>query len=509
MKGAHFKKDREPERLEGQLTLSERLFGKQDWDTDAEEPAAPVLPAANAPVREAPDLSVREAPDLPAHEAPDLSTHETPNLPTREIPDLSISETVPGFEEKDETNTKFSYIENDAFWPAIEETLHDLGLDDEEIQKAKERAEKPQPPAEEPAAPPPFIPTSSLEASIKKLESELEAAGEPLIPPTRDSQQEAGEPLPMDPAQTEVRNQTEKAITKTPEEAAEPESPEEAPAAEEAAEPESPEEAPAAEDGGEDAGSTRNAEIPTQAIASAEPLAEAKGPEAAESAPAPQEALNAAQNAPGEPAIEKTLAEIPERAREETEQEADPESEEPPKKKKKAIAILYDWLEEIIFAVVIVVVVFSFLFRVVTVQGTSMENTFSGGDKLIVSSFIYKIKPGDVIVAVDVLEDPIIKRVIATEGQEVYIDNETGSVYVDGEKLDESAYTQNGITYARGGGRLVFPAVVPENCVFVLGDNRIVSKDSRFEDVGMISYDHILGKAEFQVFPFSEIHLIR
>ena len=100
----------------------------------------------------------------------------------------------------------------------------------------------------------------------------------------------------------------------------------------------------------------------------------------------------------------------------------------------------------------------------------------------------------------DVYKRQIIKRVIATEGQTVDIDFEKGLVLVDGEPLDESAYIENGITTQYSD--FTFPMEVPEGCVFVLGDNRPVSKDSRSKDVGMVDERYILGKAEWIVFPF-------
>ena len=106
----------------------------------------------------------------------------------------------------------------------------------------------------------------------------------------------------------------------------------------------------------------------------------------------------------------------------------------------------------------------------------------------------------------NVLDKPIIKRVIATEGQTVDIDYTTGVVYVDGEAVDETAFgLSNNITTSPYSSfePLVFPQTVPEGCVFVLGDNRSVSKDSRYAEVGMIDERHILGEAVFRLYPFN------
>ena len=165
----------------------------------------------------------------------------------------------------------------------------------------------------------------------------------------------------------------------------------------------------------------------------------------------------------------------------------------------------FELFEEVIIAVVAVVLIFAFLFRVVTVNGDSMLPNYTEDDKLIISGMFYEVKQGDVVVVVNVLEDPIIKRVIALPGQVVDIDNDTGMVSVDGEVLDESAYTENGLTVSYGADMMTFPQTVPEGCVFVLGDNRVISKDSRYLAVGMVDSRNILGKVEVRIFPFDRI----
>lgn len=182
-------------------------------------------------------------------------------------------------------------------------------------------------------------------------------------------------------------------------------------------------------------------------------------------------------------------------------------TEEETPKKQKITEIIYEWVGEILIAVAIVSVLFSFFFRVVTVYGTSMQPNFHGDDKLIVSSFIYNLKQGDVIVATDVLEEPIIKRIIAVGGQTVDIDNEKGIVYVDGKALDESAYIKDTQTFALGSNKISFPITIDEGCYFVLGDNRGVSKDSRFVDVGQISSENILGEVKARISPISDFKL--
>lgn len=173
----------------------------------------------------------------------------------------------------------------------------------------------------------------------------------------------------------------------------------------------------------------------------------------------------------------------------------------------KRVISCFEWMESLIIALIAVVILFTFLFRIVTVDGTSMMPNLHSGDRLIVSSYFYQPKQGDIIVLKRTvgLPKPIVKRVIALEGQEVDIDYFTGTVYVDGQALDESAYIENGITFepATSEPLLTFPQTVPEGHIFVLGDNRGVSEDSRFEAVGMVDERYIMGKAEWIVFPMS------
>ena len=162
-------------------------------------------------------------------------------------------------------------------------------------------------------------------------------------------------------------------------------------------------------------------------------------------------------------------------------------------------------LHDLVFLVAIVLIVFSLLFRVVVVSGPSMKMTLVDGDWLILlGNVLYgEPKQGDVIVASKDSFDngaPIVKRVIATEGQTVDIDFTIGTVYVDGVALTED-YINTPTTLFEG---VQFPVVVDEGCVFVLGDNRGVSKDSRSPHIGLIDKREILGKAVFLVLPGNE-----
>ena len=180
-------------------------------------------------------------------------------------------------------------------------------------------------------------------------------------------------------------------------------------------------------------------------------------------------------------------------------------------KRSKLVRTLLEWVEELVIAVVLIAVVFTFACRVITVTGTSMVPNFHSGDRVLVVNDFTGVEQGDVVVIVNVLQDPIIKRVIATEGQIVDFDYNAGTVLVDGQVVDETQFgLENGITGEPFSSfqLLEFPQTVPEGCVFVLGDNRAVSEDSRYQDVGMIDKRNILGKAVLHLFPFQNFGLV-
>lgn len=160
------------------------------------------------------------------------------------------------------------------------------------------------------------------------------------------------------------------------------------------------------------------------------------------------------------------------------------------------------YLHDLVYLLAVVLILFLLCFRVVIVSGPSMYNTLVDGDYLLLlSSTIYgSPKQGDIVVASkDEFMDgePIIKRVIATEGQTVDIDFNSGIVYVDGIAMDEP-YIYSPTTLYEG---VDFPLTVDEGCVFVMGDNRGQSKDSRDPEIGLINCREILGKAIFLFFP--------
>lgn len=176
-----------------------------------------------------------------------------------------------------------------------------------------------------------------------------------------------------------------------------------------------------------------------------------------------------------------------------------------PGKRRITASVFLDWVEELVMALSIIAVVFTFCFRVITVSGTSMVPNYQDGDRILVVNSLSAPRQGEVVVIVNVLDEPIIKRVIATEGQTVDFDYTAKTVLVNGQPVDETAFgLENGITeYPYTSFELMeFPQTVPEGCIFVLGDNRAVSEDSRYKIIGMVDRRDILGKAVFHVFPF-------
>jgi len=163
---------------------------------------------------------------------------------------------------------------------------------------------------------------------------------------------------------------------------------------------------------------------------------------------------------------------------------------------------LYDWTQCIVSALICGIFIFMFLGRVIGVIGSSMVPTLHDGDSVITSKLFYEPEYGDIVVVQTTTfgEDPIVKRVIATGGQTVDIDFDLGIVYVDGVALDED-YT-NDLTYSEED--FSGPVTIPEGYLFLMGDNRNASTDSRSLHVGLVDERCILGKVYFVIFPGSE-----
>jgi signal peptidase I len=178
-------------------------------------------------------------------------------------------------------------------------------------------------------------------------------------------------------------------------------------------------------------------------------------------------------------------------------------------KKKSAKREMLEWVEAIVAAVLIAFVIRTFIMTVVRVDGQSMENTLYNNERLIVWRLGYEPENDDIIIFEPRCAQGsyYVKRVIATEGQTVKIDYDTNSVYVDGEKIDEPYIKEEMSLY-------MFSAnddewTVPEDCVFVMGDNRNHSSDSRNPDVGFVTKDSILGKVVLRFWPLNTIGLVK
>ena len=167
----------------------------------------------------------------------------------------------------------------------------------------------------------------------------------------------------------------------------------------------------------------------------------------------------------------------------------------------------YDWIQCLLVALIICVLIFMFCVRVIDVIGASMNPTLYNGEKMLVSGLFYKPKVGDVVVFKKDEYDPnklLVKRVVAVEGQEINMDFENGIVYIDGVAIAEdyiSEPTYNKLDF-------IGPKTVPEGCVFIMGDNRNASIDSRKSEIGMLDNRLILGKAYCVVYPVSQFRMI-
>ena len=182
-----------------------------------------------------------------------------------------------------------------------------------------------------------------------------------------------------------------------------------------------------------------------------------------------------------------------------------------PKKEEKPLSgtqEAYEWLQILIVALVTIILVFTFVGRITPVVGESMLPTLHEGDVMLIRDIGYTDpQPGDIVVLTkefDAARGPIVKRIIAVEGQTVDIDYQTGTVYVDGEPLDEP--------YIREEMYLPYVSTmqqthweVPEGSIFVMGDNRNASTDSRDDRLGTIDEDYVLGKVVLGLWPPSQV----
>lgn len=171
----------------------------------------------------------------------------------------------------------------------------------------------------------------------------------------------------------------------------------------------------------------------------------------------------------------------------------------------RAANSLYDLLKSVLSAITIMFLCVIFILRPVRVDGSSMNSTLLNNDMVAVTPLNSEIKCGDIVVISDAgeLDKAIIKRVIATEGQTLKLDYDNQRVIVDGVILSEP-YVNDGFIFGERYDDYDIPEVIPEGKVFVMGDNRGHSMDSRSTRVGLIDRDNIMGKAQFIFFPFTD-----
>lgn len=202
--------------------------------------------------------------------------------------------------------------------------------------------------------------------------------------------------------------------------------------------------------------------------------------------------------------VDKTMNEF--------EQNEKPEVEAPPAEEQEAVrkdmaSEVFEWLESCIFAVVVILLVFTFFFRSATVSGTSMVPTLDNGERLILQQIGYNDPQYGDIVVVDrtqYKEPPIIKRVIGKAGDVIDIDFRTGDVRRNGELLYEPYINERTAIQHD----VEFPVTVPDGTLFVMGDNRNNSADSRMTEIGMIDLRRIMGKAIFRFLPINKIGVV-
>lgn len=167
------------------------------------------------------------------------------------------------------------------------------------------------------------------------------------------------------------------------------------------------------------------------------------------------------------------------------------------KAKPSLLENVLDFIEIAVFALVMVAILFAFFIRIVEVDGDSMNDTLLNGDHLIVTKAFYTPDYGDIVVVSRENNTPIIKRVIAKEGDTIEIDPVTHDVILNGAVINEPYVHYDTLVYD-----LTSPVTVPEGHVFVMGDHRDNSFDSRKTALGCIDIDNIVGKAVWRFLPF-------
>lgn len=173
------------------------------------------------------------------------------------------------------------------------------------------------------------------------------------------------------------------------------------------------------------------------------------------------------------------------------------------KKRCKCNKEILEYLDALLMALVVIALAYTFVLRVVRVDGRSMEKTLLNGERVLTTKLLYTPDYEDIVVIDAYIPHglPLIKRVIGLEGDVIDIDFDAGIVYRNGEALDEPYAAEPTYTYEGTD----FPLTVPEGTVFVMGDNRNNSKDSRLPDIGCIDVRDIMGRAFWRVTPVSRM----
>ncbi|MBQ6705903.1 MAG: signal peptidase I [Clostridia bacterium] len=160
------------------------------------------------------------------------------------------------------------------------------------------------------------------------------------------------------------------------------------------------------------------------------------------------------------------------------------------------VSRLYDYIDTLVVAMVLLVLVFTLVVRAAEVKGDSMKPNLYTGDRLILSVHFYEPKYGDIVVINRYTSEPLIKRVIGLPGDRIKIEEGTGKVYRNGNPLSEPYLSGETLPVD-----LVGEVTVPKDSLFVMGDNRAISKDSRHQEIGMIPQSDVIGKAVFRFWP--------